>query len=125
MGVLKSAKGGQPCRVGHHVPGRRSRENNGRAVPVTTETFAALGSADPPEIQIVTRPQPDFPLCHHCLAEMTILPAEGGGPRRIMCHKTFYPSKWVAVPADRAQKCTQTAAPLTIEEQRAFLAEES
>lgn len=76
------------------------------------------------ELPIVrtTLAQPDFPHCHVCLDELQIEQRGESGEREIMCPKSLRQGRWVAVPASRAQTCTKSTAPLSVEEQRAFFA---
>ena len=124
MKDLQPPKSGRSFKERRHVPVRRSRSNKGpvpKGSQGTGRGFQSLGLelVELP-IAIFTTPQADFPHCHCCLEELTILSADGEQPRRVMCPKSLFLGKSVAVPSDRAQTCTQRAAPLTVEEQRAF-----
>ncbi len=121
MKEAKPKKGSKAFRERHHVPTRRSSRNGGPAPKNGAREYETLSlELFQLPMVIVTSVQPDFPKCFDCLDEMTILNAEGDQPRRIMCPKSLFRGKSVAVPSDRARTCEQRTAPLTVEEQRAF-----
>ena len=115
MGRPKHYKAGKaPEQNPRHNKGKRPKDRF--RVEVDIESLLYLPTV------ITKQPQQDFPRCSTCLVEMTI--QQGNDPtqeRQIMCPKTLFPGRQVAVPSSKARICTGTAAPLSREEQLMFI----